>query len=270
MALNLVKAGYLLSVFARRPQVAEPLISTGATLMSSPKHVAEESDLIITMVSDTPDVQEVLLGNEGVIHAIRPHSVVVDMSTISPSATQAMAKAFRTKDVEMLDAPVSGGVQGAMEGTLSIMVGGNASTFEQILPVFQCVGKEITHVGNHGAGQIAKACNQILVGQTITAVAEALLLAQKSGVDPSKVRKALLGGFAYSKILEVHGQRMLERNFAPGFKAKLHHKDMRIALNYAKALSIALPGAELVLQHLEKLVETGGGEMDSAAIATII
>jgi 2-hydroxy-3-oxopropionate reductase len=170
----------------------------------------------------------------------------------------------------MLDAPVSGGEQGAIDGKLSIMVGGNANVFDRALPVFQCLGKNIIHVGAHGAGQVAKACNQILVAQTISAVAEAFLLAKSSGVDPSKVRDALLGGFASSKILEVHGKRMLDDNYQPGFKAKLHNKDMRIALSSAVENKISLPGAKLVARYLQEVVASGDGDLDSAAIAKII
>ena len=170
----------------------------------------------------------------------------------------------------MLDAPVSSGEQGAIEGTLSIMVGGKEDLFHQALPVLRILGNNITHVGNHGAWQVAKACNQILVAQTISAVAEAFLLARSSGVDPAKVREALMGGFAYSRILEVHGKRMLGSAYRPGFKAALHHKDLKIALENAKENGISVPGTDLAADYLEKIVESGNGNLDSSAIAKII
>jgi 2-hydroxy-3-oxopropionate reductase len=270
MAMNLIRAGYQLQVFSRQPQAATPLIAEGATLAASPALAAQAADIIITMVSDTPDIEEVVLGNQGILNGAMAGSVVVDMSTISPSATRRIAATLQSRGIEMLDAPVSGGEQGAICGSLSIMVGGKHAVFEQVLPVLSCLGDSITHIGDHGAGQVAKACNQLLVAQTIAAVAEVLHLARASKVAPDKVREALLGGFAYSKILEVHGKRMLDRHFAPGFKAKLHLKDMHIALDAATELGIRLPGAELVMRHLATLVESGGGELDSAALVTLI
>ncbi len=270
MALNLIKAGYQLQIFARRPAAANPLVSAGAKLCESPKQTAEQATTIVTIVSDTPDVEAIVLGEQGIIHGAQISAVVVDMSTISPLATRRIAAQLEGKGLEMLDAPVSGGEQGAIDGKLSIMVGGKKTVFETILPLLKCLGTCITHVGDHGAGQVAKACNQILAAQTISAVAEALYLARSCGVDPAKVREALLGGFAYSKVLEVHGQRILEHNFEPGFKARLHTKDMRIALETAAVAGIELPGAALALEHLEQLNKAGGSELDSAAIATII
>ena len=270
MALNLIRSGYQLQVFARRPQAAATLIAASATAADSPARAAQAADIIITMVSDTPDVEEVVLGNQGILEGARAGSVVVDMSTISPSATRSIAATLQSRGIEMLDAPVSGGEQGAISGSLSIMVGGKPAVFHKILPVLRCMGETITHIGEHGAGQVAKACNQLLVAQTIAAVAEVMQLARASIVAPDKVREALLGGFAYSKILEVHGKRMLDQNFTPGFKAKLHLKDMHIALATAVELGIHLPGAELVTHHLDTLVESGGGELDSAALATLL
>jgi 2-hydroxy-3-oxopropionate reductase len=270
MATNLIHAGYRLQVYARRRNAADPLVAKGARYCESPALAADNAQAIVTIVSDTPDVEAVILGENGVIQGAAPGAVVIDMSTISPSTTRTIAKKLRARGIEMLDAPVSGGEQGAIDGTLSIMVGGKQETFERLLPVLKAMGKQITHIGENGAGQVAKACNQILVAQIIAAVAEALQLARASGADPGKVRQALLGGFAYSRILDVHGKRMLEHDFEPGFKTRLHNKDMRIALKTATESGVSLPGAELAAGHIEKLVASGGGELDSAAIATVI
>jgi 2-hydroxy-3-oxopropionate reductase len=270
MALNLRRAGYPMVVHARRPDPARPLLEAGAENAASPRFLARRADVIFTMVSDTPDVEEVIVGPEGVLHGAAAGTVVVDMSTISPAATRQIASSLGERDIAMLDAPVSGGEQGAIEGTLSIMVGGQQAVFERVLPLFECMGKHIVHVGDGGAGQVAKACNQVLVAETIAAVAEALLLARVSGVDAAQVREALLGGFAYSRVLEVHGQRMLGGNYKPGFKARLHCKDMRIALEAARHGHIHLPGAARASQYLEELVGTGEGELDSAAIARVV
>ncbi len=270
MALNLLKGGHKLAVHGRRPETMKPLVAAGAQACTSPQAAAAGADVVFIMVSDTPDVERVILGEHGVIHGARLGSVVVDMSSISPIATQAIAKQLAEKGIDMLDAPVSGGEAGAIAGTLSIMAGGKAKVFERVLPLFQLLGKNIVHVGAHGAGQTAKVCNQMVVAQTIAAVSEALIFAIKAGVDPAKVRQALLGGFAGSKILEVHGQRMLERNFKPGFKAKLHQKDIRIALLAAHELGLGLPGTAMASAYLNALVGSGEGELDSSAIVKIL
>jgi 2-hydroxy-3-oxopropionate reductase len=266
MALNLMKAGNALRVHGRRAESMKPLVDAGATACPSPREVAAQSDVVFIIVSDTPDVEQVILGENGVIHGARKGSIVVDMSTISPNATREMAKALAERGVDMLDAPVSGGDVGAINGTLSIMVGGKPAVFERVLPLFQAMGKNIVHVGDNGAGQVCKACNQIVVAVTIEAVSEAITFARKNGVDAAKVRAALMGGFAGSKILEVHGQRMLDNVFKPGFKVKLHQKDMRIVMEDAGKLGLGLPGAALVTQHLNALMGAGDGELDSAAI----
>lgn len=266
MALNLKKAGNEVYVYARRAESMEALVIAGAVACSNPAEVAHRADVVFTMVSDTPDVEEVVLGPNGVIEGVRPRSVVVDMSTISPSATRAMADRLGTQGVEMLDAPVSGGEAGAILGTLSIMVGGNLDTFERVRPLLNLMGANVVHVGDNGAGQVCKACNQVVVGSTIVGIGEAMLLARASCVDPAKVRAALLGGFANSKALEVHGQRMIDRNFEPGFKSRLHQKDMRIVQETAHELGLSLPNAALVGQYLAALVSQGLGELDSAAI----
>ncbi|HEX7044107.1 MAG TPA: 2-hydroxy-3-oxopropionate reductase [Burkholderiales bacterium] len=270
MALNLGKAGHALWVHGRRPETMEPLVAAGAKACGSPQEVAANTDVIFVMVSDTPDVEQVILGEKGVVHGARKGAIVVDMSTISPNATRRMAAALAARGIEMLDAPVSGGEVGAINGTLSIMVGGKAPVFEKVLPLFQVMGKNIVHVGDNGAGQVAKACNQIVVALTIEAVAEALTFARRNNVDAAKVRAALMGGFAGSKILEVHGQRMLDNDFKPGFKTKLHQKDLRIVLEDAGALGLGLPGAALVSQHLNALVGSGDGELDSSAIVKAV
>ncbi len=270
MALNLVNAGYPLAVYARRPEASRPLADHGANVYPTPAGVAAHADVIITMVSDTPDVEAVILGDQGIASGAKHGCVVIDMSTISPAATRRFAEALASRQIDMLDAPVSGGEQGAIDGKLSIMVGGKTDVFERMLPVFECLGKNIVYVGPSGAGQVAKACNQILVAQTIAATGEALLLARAAGADPVRVREALLGGLAYSKILENHGQRMLDDNYTPGFKSKLHLKDMRIALEAAREAGVQIPGADRTLTYLDTLVEAGHGELDSAAIARMV
>ncbi|MEJ2360562.1 MAG: 2-hydroxy-3-oxopropionate reductase [Gammaproteobacteria bacterium] len=269
MALNLLKAGHKLAVHARRPHMMEPLEQAGAMACASSSQVAAQSEVIFICVSDTPDVEQVILADDGIMAGARADSIVVDMSTISPLATRNLAGTLKQHAVHMLDAPVSGGEQGAIEATLSIMVGGERNIYERVLPLFECMGKNIVYIGDNGAGQVTKACNQIVVAQAIAAVGEALLLAQASGVDPVKVRAALMGGFAGSRVLESHGQRMLERNFKPGFKAGLHHKDLRIAMESAHELGLALPGAANVAQYLNAVVGQGKSENDSISILEI-
>ena len=270
MALNLIKGGHPLWVYARRPEAAQVLVAAGATACASPAIVAQHSDVIFTIVSDTPDVESVIFGENGIASTARRGSVIVDMSTISPTATKVFAERLAKQGVEMLDAPVSGGETGAINGTLSIMVGGKSAVFERVKPLFECLGKNIVHIGDHGAGQVAKACNQIVVAVTIEAVAEALTFARKNDVDPARVREALMGGFAGSKIMEVHGKRMLDNDFKPGFKVGLHQKDMRIVMETAHQLGVALPAAALVTQHLNALMGTGDTDLDSAAIAKVV
>jgi 2-hydroxy-3-oxopropionate reductase len=270
MALNLHKAGHTVHVHGRRAESMAPLCGAGCTACNTPAEAASKADVVILMVSDTPDVEQVIFGDKGVTHGARPGSVVVDMSTISPTATRRFAADLRARGIEMLDAPVSGGDVGAINATLSIMVGGRPEVFERVKPVFEAMGRNIVRVGDNGAGQVAKACNQIVVAVTIEAVAEALTFARSNGVDPAKVRDALMGGFAGSRILEVHGKRMLDNDYTPGFKTKLHRKDMNIVMRTASELGLELPGAALVTRHLDALMNAGDAELDSSAVMKVV
>ena len=270
MAHNIMKGGHKLWVYARRPAAAQGLVAAGATGCATAAEVARHAEVIFTVVADTPDVESVIFGEHGIASQARPGTVIVDMSTISPTATKKFAERLAQQNVEMLDAPVSGGEAGAIAGTLSIMVGGKASVFERVKPLFECMGENIVHIGDNGAGQVAKACNQIVVAVTIEAVAEALTFARKNGADAAKVREALMGGFAGSKIMEVHGKRMLDNDFKPGFKIGLHQKDMRIVMETAHQLGVALPAAAMVTQHLNALTGTGDTNLDSSAVVKVI
>jgi 2-hydroxy-3-oxopropionate reductase len=270
MALNLIKAGHDLLVYGRRYDTLEALLVAGALGKGTPAEVAAGADITITMLPDTRAVEDVILGERGAIKGAKPGSVMVDMSTISPNATIKVAEKLSAQGIEMLDAPVSGGEMEARDGTLSIMVGGKPEVYERVLPLFEALGKNIMHVGRNGAGQVAKACHQIVFSLTLEGVAEAFLLARRNGVDPAKVREALLGGYANSSILEVHGQRMLQGDFKPGFKLRLHDKDMRIVLDNAREQGLALPGTACVAQRIHKLIEAGDGELDSTAVLRAI
>ena len=270
MALNLMKGGHKLWVHARRPEAMKTLATAGATACASAAEVGQHADVIFLIVSDTPDVESVIFGENGIAQHARSGSVIVDMSTISPTATKVFAERLAKQGVDMLDAPVSGGETGAINGTLSIMVGGKTKVFERVKPLFELMGKNIVHIGDNGAGQVAKACNQIVVAVTIEAVAEALTFARKNGADAAKVREALMGGFAGSKVMEVHGKRMLDNEFKPGFKVGLHQKDMRIVMETAHQLGVALPAAALVTQHLNALMGTGDTNLDSAAVVKVV
>lgn len=269
MARNLLTAGYPLVVFNRSRAAMEELAAAGAGLAESPQAVAQQSDVVITCVSDSPDVEAVVLGSAGVIEGARAGMLYVDMSTIAPATARKVYDALKAKGVDALDAPVSGGDIGAQQGTLSIMVGGDESAFQRSLPILQVMGKNIVYIGAAGAGQVTKACNQIVVAMTVQAVAEALTLAKKSGVDAAKVRDALLGGFAQSRVLEVHGERMLAGSFQPGFKLNLHRKDMNIVLQTGRELNLPLLGAAQVTTLMDALLAQGKGELDNAAIVTL-
>ncbi len=269
MTRNLLKAGYSVTVYNRSRLAMEELAAEGATLANSPKEVAERSQILFTCLPDSPDVEAVVLGQNGVFEGANSGMVYVDMSTIAPATTKKIYEALKEKGIQALDAPVSGGDIGAQQGTLSIMVGGEESAFQRVLPILQAMGKNIVHIGEAGAGQVTKACNQIVVALTVQAVAEALTLAKKSGVDPAKVRDALLGGFAQSRVLEVHGKRMLESSFAPGFKLDLHRKDMNIVLQTGREMGVPLLGSAQVTTLMDALIAQGKGELDNAAIATL-
>lgn len=270
MALNLRQAGFKLWVYARRQESVQPLADAGAQVVASLAELLPQVDVLITMVSDTPDVTELLLGEGGAVVHGRPGLVVVDMSTIAPAGARQCAQALAQRQIDFLDAPVSGGVVGAQSGELTIMVGGKADVLARVQPVLEVMGRRITHMGEVGAGQVAKACNQILVAQSLVAVSEALTFAQRQGVEVSRVREGLLGGFAASRVLEHHGQKILQQAYEPGFKAELHAKDMQIALAEAEQLGLALPGAEHASQLIAQLVAAGEGALDSCAIAKLV
>jgi 2-hydroxy-3-oxopropionate reductase len=270
MALNLLRGGHALHVWTRRPASMEPLLDAGATGHDSAAAVARASAVVISMVADAPDVEQVALGLGGVADGASPGLTFVDMSTIAPAAARSIAARLAQRGIDMLDAPVSGGEAGAIKATLSIMVGGDAAVFERVKPLFECMGQAITLVGGSGAGQVAKACNQIVTAMAVEAVAEAFNFARKAGVDPARVREALLGGFAYSRILEHHGARMLARDFKPGFKAWMHQKDLRIVMESAHQLGVALPGAAVAAQMFNAMVGAGLGEEDSVAMLKLM
>ena len=266
MASNLQKAGHSLFLSTHRGAAPSDLLSAGAIALASPKEVAQEAEFIIIMVPDTPQVDEVLFSENGIAAGLSPNKVVIDMSSISPTATKAFAEKINAKGAQYLDAPVSGGEVGAKAGTLSIMVGGDEKTFERALPLLQNMGKNITLVGGNGDGQTAKVANQIIVALNIQAVAEALVFAAKNGADPAKVREALMGGFASSKILEVHGERMIKGTFDPGFRISLHQKDLNLALAGARELGINLPNTARAQQVFSTCAALGGGNWDHSAL----
>lgn len=270
MAEHLVKSGYEVTVHNRSVAAVDALVQLGAKKGTSPRLVAEQSDVVITMLPDSPDVQKVLLGSEGVLQNLSTGAAIIDMTTASPVLARRIAEEAKSKGIAFMDAPVSGGEVGAQNGTLSIMVGASAETFDRLLPILEKMGKNIVHVGDVGAGQVAKAANQVIVALTIEAVSEGLLLASRAGVDPAMVRQALLGGFASSRILELHGQRMLDRNFNPGFKAILHRKDLGIALETGKAFGVPLPATAMAHEMFNALVASGDAEKDHSAILNIL
>jgi 2-hydroxy-3-oxopropionate reductase len=270
MALNLLKGGHAVTVWARRAESMAPLVQAGATGAASPADLAKQAEVVISMVADAPDVAEVMLGEKGVAKGASPGLVAVDMSTIAPASAREIGEKLAAAGVDFLDAPVSGGEVGAIAGTLSIMAGGSEAAFAKARPAFEAMGKNIVHVGASGAGQVAKAANQIVTGMGVLAVAEAFAFADKNGVDPARVREALLGGFAYSKILENHGQRMLDRNFKPGFKSWMHEKDMNIVMQTAHQLGLCLPGSAAAAQMFNAMVGSGLGEEDSIAVLKLL
>jgi 2-hydroxy-3-oxopropionate reductase len=265
MAGHLVNAGHQVFINTRS-KMSESLASSAAVQSASPQDVASHADIIFIMVPDTPDVEKVLFGEKGVALGLSKGKIVVDMSSISPIATKEFAKKINALGCDYLDAPVSGGELGAKNATLSIMVGGDEKVFEKVKPVFELMGKNINLVGGNGDGQTAKVANQIIVALNIEAVAEALLFAAKAGADPAKVRQALMGGFASSKILEVHGERMVKRTFDPGFRIELHQKDLNLALNSARTLGVSLPNTATAQELFNSCSAHGGKAWDHSAM----
>jgi len=273
MALNLLKAGHILFVQTRSKTPLE-LVEGGATVCTSAEEVAKRADIVITMLPDTPNVEEVLFGERGVAAGLKPGAktseglpkIVIDMSSISPMATQRFAQRIEALGAQYLDAPVSGGEVGAKAASLTIMVGGHEATFERARPLFEAMGKNITLVGGNGDGQTTKVANQIIVALNIEAVAEALLFASKAGADPARVRQALMGGFAASRILEVHGERMVKRSFDPGFRIELHQKDLGLALQGAREMGVALPHTASAAQLMQVCAAQGLAGLDHSAL----
>lgn len=270
MARNLLKAGYPLIIHNRNRAAVDELSTEGAKAAATSREVAQQSEVLITMLPDSPDVELVYAGEEGVFSGIKPGTLLIDMSSISPVVARKLAAEAEKFGCDMLDAPVSGGEAGAISATLSIMIGGKASAVEAAMPIFQTLGKNIVHIGEAGAGQVTKAANQMVVGTTIAIVSEALVLAAKAGVDPAKVRQALLGGFAQSKILEVHGQKMLDRNFKPGFRVRLHEKDMKIALATGSEYGVPLMVTGVVGQMMTAMKGMGNGDLDHSGLVKLV
>lgn len=269
MALHLLKAGYPVAVLEKNKAAGE-LMETGAQSFPNSKSIAQYCDVLITMLPDSPQVMEVVTGPDGALEGLREGALFIDMSTIAPATAKEIYQALQKKGVEALDAPVSGGQVGATAATLSIMVGGSEPAFQRALPLFNIMGKNIVHIGEAGTGQTTKACNQMIVGMTIQAVAEAFTLAKKAGVNLEKMREALLGGFAQSRILDLHGKRIIERNFAPGFKIQLHRKDMSIALQAGKEFAVPLYGTAQVAAQMDALIALGKGEVDHSGLALLM
>ena len=270
MARNLMKAGYSLVVHNRsRPSVDE-LAKEGAGIASNPQQAAARSEVVISMLPDSPEVDQVFAGDQGVFAGAKRGTLLIDMSSISPVVARRLATEAEKLGLDMLDAPVSGGEAGAISATLSIMIGGKPSAVERAMPIFQALGKNIVHVGDAGAGQVTKAANQVVVGLTIAAVSEALVLASKAGVDPVKVRQVLLGGFAQSRILDAHGQKMLDRNFKPGFRIRLHEKDLSIALATGKEYGVPLMLTAALDQMMNAMKVMGQGDLDHSGLITFI
>lgn len=272
MVRNLLKKGFAVVVHNRSRGPVDELVAQGATAAASPRDVAAQSTRIVTMLPDGPDVSAVLSGEHGVFAGLQPGSILVDMSTIAPSTARQLAEAAAARGAAMLDAPVSGGEIGAIDGTLSIMVGGDAAALETIRPVLAAMGnpERIIHVGPSGSGQVCKACNQLVIGGTLAAVGEAFALAKKSGVDAAKVRAALLGGFAASRVLDVHGERLLQQNFKPGFPVRLYSKDLKIVMATVNEARSPAPVTALVQQLVTALLAQGKDDLDYSALGTVL
>jgi len=270
MARHLLKAGYPLVIHNRSRAVVDELRREGALTAVNAQEAAARSEVVVTMLPDSPDVEQVYAGGQGVFAGLKSGTLLIDMSSISPVVARKLAADAEKLGCDMLDAPVSGGEAGAIGATLSIMIGGVDSAVERAMPIFQKLGKNIVHVGAAGAGQVTKAANQMVVGTTIAIVGEALVLAAKAGVDPAKVRQALLGGFAQSKILEAHGQKMLERNFKPGFRIRLHEKDMKIALATGSEYGVPLMVTGVVGQMMTAMKGMGHGDLDHSGLVKFV
>ena len=272
MVLNLLTKGFPVVAHSRSQAPVDAAVSAGATRAGSPAEVAAQCDVIITMVPDSPDVRLVIEGRGGLFETVRAGSVIVDMSTIAPAIARELTGKAAARGVAMLDAPVSGGEIGAINGTLSIMVGGDGAALERVRPVFNAIGNPecVVHIGPAGAGQVCKACNQICIGGALASMSEAFAIARKAGIDPAKVREALLGGFAASRVLEVHGERILKGNYVPGFKTKLFHKDLGIVGQTIHELAVSAPVAALVQQYVSALMAAGRGEEDYSALAKAV
>jgi 2-hydroxy-3-oxopropionate reductase len=272
MAKNLIKGGHSLVVHSRSRGPIDEVVAAGAKAAAAPADVARQASVVITMLPDTPDVELVLTGSDGVVSGLQPRAVVIDMSSISPAATRRLASIVASKGATMLDAPVSGGEIGAINASLSIMVGGDEQTFTRVKPILASMGsaEKIIYIGESGAGQVCKICNQVAIGGALAGVSEAFALARKAGVDAARVRQALLGGFAASRVLEVHGERMLKGNYVPGFRTKLYQKDLRIANEAAAANGVAMPATAIVAQLVNALVASGGSDLDYSALGTVL
>jgi 2-hydroxy-3-oxopropionate reductase len=270
MARNLLRAGYSVTVHDVDRSGVDALGAEGAVAGTSPRAVAEASDVLITMLPDSPQVREVYLGPDGAFEALRPGWLAIDMSSISPSTARELAAKAAAAGADMLDAPVSGGDKGAIAGTLSIMVGGTEPAFTRALPILSAMGKTIVHVGPAGAGQVVKVCNQVVVGVVIEAVAEALVLGAKAGVDPARIADVLQGGLAATKVLEMRRDNMLSGRFDPGFRIRLHLKDLKNALELARETNVALPAAAQVEQLMRAMVAAGRADYDHSGLVTII
>ena len=270
MARNLRRAGFPVTAYNRTRKRAEPLLADGAALADSPREVAARSDVVITIVSDTPDVQEVILGENGVVQAVRPGMTVIDMSTISPRVTRQIAADLAARGVDMLDAPVSGGEKGAIEATLSIMVGGRQEVFERCRPIFEAMGKKLVYCGDHGQGQMVKLCNQIAISSNLVACAEAVAFAKKAGLDPRTMIEAVGAGAAGSWVINVLGPKMAAHDFAPGFMVKLQQKDLRLVMQAASELGVSVPGAMLANQLFTAVEAEGGGDLGTQSLVTVL
>lgn len=270
MAHNLLKAGYTLIILNRHQEVSTEFAALGARVVQHPQDIAVQCQIVITMLPDSPQVEEVITGPDGILVGVHEGLVVIDMSTISPVVTRQLAAQLAKHGAALLDAPVSGGDKGAIAGTLSIMVGGDSEVFARCLPIFEAMGKTIVHVGKSGSGQVVKACNQIVVALTIEAVSEALVLGSKAGVEPGKILQVLGGGLAANKVMELRGEGMLRHTFTPGFRVSLHHKDLGIALGAGRAYGVPLPVTAIVDQMLGSMEVGGQGDLDHSALLTYL